>query len=127
MNDPIPWTPSERQRHELVEQGVAVVANLSTDKALIQWAKQRGLFVRVDRRSEWGNPFKLHSEAERDTVCDRYAAYLSDRPALLERVAELRGRVLGCWCCPKRCHGDHLAALANGVAVVRLRQRELFT
>lgn len=26
---------------------------------------------------------------------------------------ELRGKVLGCWCAPKMCHGDVLAELAE--------------
>jgi hypothetical protein len=26
---------------------------------------------------------------------------------------ELKGKVLGCWCSPKACHGDILAKIAN--------------
>ena len=36
-------------------------------------------------------------------------------PSRDEIVRELRGRVLGCWCAPKPCHGDVLAAIANDV------------
>ncbi|MGD9564460.1 MAG: DUF4326 domain-containing protein [Pyrinomonadaceae bacterium] len=28
-------------------------------------------------------------------------------------MEELRGKVLGCWCSPKVCHGDVLARLLN--------------
>jgi len=28
-------------------------------------------------------------------------------------LPELRGKVLGCWCAPKACHGDVLVSLAN--------------
>jgi len=31
-----------------------------------------------------------------------------------EAVASLSGKVLGCWCHPEACHGDVLAAMANG-------------
>jgi hypothetical protein len=29
-------------------------------------------------------------------------------------VRELRGKVLGCYCKPKRCHGDIIAEYVNG-------------
>jgi hypothetical protein len=32
---------------------------------------------------------------------------------LLERLPELRGKVLGCWCAPLPRHGDLLATLAD--------------
>jgi len=33
---------------------------------------------------------------------------------MIERVKrELKGKVLGCWCHPKECHGDVLARIAN--------------
>jgi hypothetical protein len=32
---------------------------------------------------------------------------------ILEHLYTLRGKVLGCWCSPKACHGDVLAELAN--------------
>jgi hypothetical protein len=36
------------------------------------------------------------------------------QPELLERAKrELSGRILGCWCAPKACHGDVLAEIAN--------------
>ena len=32
---------------------------------------------------------------------------------LIESLPELKDKVLGCYCKPKRCHGDFLAKLAN--------------
>lgn len=34
-------------------------------------------------------------------------------PTRNEIVRALRGRVLGCWCAPRACHGDVLAGIAN--------------
>ncbi len=34
-------------------------------------------------------------------------------PALREKLPELKGKILGCWCAPEACHGDILAELAN--------------
>lgn len=113
------WTPSQLARRHQVESGLAVVASLrrGIDAALIEWATQAGLAVRIDRRSKWGNPYPMRNEADRAAVCDRYADHLATRPDLLAQIGELRGRVLLCWCHPKPCHGDHLAELANGAEV----------
>ena len=108
-------TISELERKSLVEAGRTVVANMRTDKALIAWAQKEGCYVRIDRRSPWGNPFVIPQHGDRDAVCDKHAEYLQTRPDLLKLIeaGALTGKVLGCWCWPLRCHGDHLAALAN--------------
>ncbi len=110
------WTPSQLARRQQVEAGLTVVANLrkGRDAALIEWASQAGLAVRIDRKTPWGNPFAMPGESDRAAVCDRFARYLPTRPPLMGQVATLKGKVLLCWCHPALCHGDHLAALANG-------------
>ena len=35
----------------------------------------------------------------------QYRQYLRTQPALLAALPELMGKVLGCWCLPKPCHG----------------------
>jgi hypothetical protein len=49
MPRPRRWTTDELARRALLEQGVAVPVNLRHHGNLIAWAKERGLFVRVDR------------------------------------------------------------------------------
>jgi len=39
------------------------------------------------------------------------AAYILERPALIERLPLLGGKVLGCWCYPQLCHGAVLIEL----------------
>ena len=69
---------------------------------------------RVAGGGPWGNPFKLDRDGDRATVIARYRAWLLGQPALVARArAELRGKVLGCWCAPLPCHGDVLAEIAN--------------
>jgi hypothetical protein len=70
--------------------------------------------VYIGRPSKWGNPFRLRREGDRGAVLIQYRAWLMTRPDLLSQLGELRGKVLGCWCKPKACHGDVLAELANG-------------
>lgn len=94
-----------------LEEGLSIVLNLRTDGALISWARARGIFARVDRRTAFGNPFILDRDGGRDEVCDRFEA--EQLPLLQDRIPELQGRALGCWCSPKRCHADALAREAN--------------
>lgn len=44
---------------------------------------------------------------------EQYRAWLLEQDELLADLHELKGKVLGCWCAPKQCHGDVLAELAN--------------
>lgn len=116
------WTESERKRRSAVLDGLAVVASgKDTDQCLVAWAEARGLAVWIDRRSSdaigenglWGNPF-LVSDHGREGCEERFAAVIESSAYLKAKiVAELAGKVLVCWCYPKRCHGDHLAKLAN--------------
>ena len=106
-------TDEERSLLERHRTGATVVVNLSRHKGLIEWAKSAGVFVRVDRRSRWGNPFLIPRDGDRDQVIAAYRAHLLSDPELVDDVHELRGKILGCWCSPKACHGDILAEAAD--------------
>jgi len=109
-----PWLDDEKERKHKVESGRTVVANSSRDKNLIQWAEKKGLAVRVDRSSEFGNPFILEDDGTRDEVCDAYAThYLPNKPSIKSKIKTLQGKVLICHCYPQRCHGDALAKKCN--------------
>ena len=102
-------TADELARRALLEQGVAVAVNLRKHHNLIAWAKERGLFVRVDRATPWGDPFELGKDGDRATVIAAYRDHhLPFKPSLLGRLGELRGKALGCWCAPLACHADVL-------------------
>lgn len=74
--------------------------------------------VRGGTTPQWGNPFRVYREADRAEAIRRYREWLLARPALVERArAELRGKVLACWCSPKACHGDVLAEVADQDAI----------
>lgn len=72
-------------------------------------------FVRIDRSSEWGNPFIVSSQMDRDQVVDAYKVYLWKRMRKsatshfsIRMVQTLNNKTLVCWCAPKRCHGEVL-------------------
>jgi hypothetical protein len=69
-------------------------------------------------RSCWANPYHLNIDGTREEVIAKFEAYarrLLDDPATgpkaRERLMALDGKVLGCWCAPKACHGDVLIKL----------------
>ncbi len=70
--------------------------------------------VYVGRPGKWGNPIYLRHERDRQLVYDKYWEYLEEHPELKEEAKrELAGKVLGCWCAPRLCHGMVLAQIAN--------------
>jgi protein gp37 len=114
---PEPWTESELARKAAVEAGRSVTAHINDDARLIEWAEERGLYVRIDRKGEWGNPYEVGRDGSRDEVIGSYEVHLAKKPSLGQRLGELRGKVLGCWCYPERCHGDVLIRHAYGEPV----------
>lgn len=111
----VTWSEEEERLRKSVLSGEAVVASQrGRHEHLISWAIDNGLYIRIDRRTDWGNPFELPVDGDRDTVIANYRDYyLPHKPSLLGRLAELRGKVLGCWCAPEPCHGDVLASEAD--------------
>jgi hypothetical protein len=86
------------------------------DMALVTWAKATDRFVRIDRTTELGNPFEISADGTRAEVIEKFARhYLPHKPELLRQIPNLRGKVLGCWCHPERCHGHVFAEMANKV------------
>ena len=63
--------------------------------------------------SKWGNPFVMadESDAERERAIADYLDWVVEQPELMASLEELRGQRLGCWCAPKRCHGNVLVEL----------------
>jgi hypothetical protein len=108
-----PWSAEERDLLERIKAGEAVAVNQKTMKNLCQWAQENKLLVRVDRFSDWGNPFELPADGDRDEVCDAYEVYFPLKRSLHAKIKDLKGKALGCWCHPERCHAHFLAHLTN--------------
>ena len=69
--------------------------------------------VYIGRPSKWGNPFTIGKDGTREEVISKYEAYIMNRPDLLSQLKELQGKILGCWCSPKACHGDILKIMVE--------------
>ena len=83
--------------------------------------KQSDYDVQIGRPTKWGNVFShlngtlaQHKVASREEAIAKYEEWLIAQPELVaEAKAQLKGKVLGCWCHPLACHGDVLSRIAN--------------
>jgi len=64
-------------------------------------------------RQHAGSKFRIGRDGTREEVCAKYRRWFVTQPDLICQLDELRGKVLGCWCHPKECHGEFLAAFAD--------------
>lgn len=71
--------------------------------------------VYIGRSTIWGNPFKVGKHGSREEVIEKYRQYALDSPLLMSQVMSLDGKVLGCWCRPKPCHGDVLIEIIEQI------------
>jgi hypothetical protein len=110
------WSDDERLLLKRLRDGETIVISQRDHHSnLAAWANSAGLVERVDRRSDWGNPFEMPGDGDREQVIASYRDhYLPYKPSLLRRVDELAGKALACWCAPAACHADILASLVSG-------------
>lgn len=83
--------------------------------------KREPFDVYIGRPSRWGNPFShkpgtlaKYRVRSREEAVEAYGEWIIRQPELMAALPDLAGKVLGCWCSPKACHGDVLVRLANG-------------
>ena len=107
-------TTRDQQLIAALKRGETVVVNQKVDLAAIKYAETNDLYVRCDRFSDFGNPFEMDKDGDRDVVCDNYEQhYLPFKPSIHKQLYKLKGKALGCWCAPLRCHCDTLIQLIN--------------
>jgi hypothetical protein len=109
------WSEDERSLLKELQEGHTIVVSFREHHAnLVRWVQADGRLVSVDRRTEWGNPFEIPYDGDRETVIRNYEKhYLPYKPSLLSHVSELRGKALACWCAPEPCHADILKKKAE--------------
>lgn len=128
-DSPIP--PDQQAMIARIQNGETIVIDLHAEsfrrlRPLLEWAKTHERFIYIargrDRRyptiaetlfpeilidSVWKNPYST-KKFSREQAMAMYANDLLRKSDLLERLPELRGKILGCWCHPEACHGDVL-------------------
>lgn len=73
--------------------------------------KKESYDIYIGRPSQFGNPFVIGKDGTREEVIAKYEEWIRENPQLLAMLKDLKGKVLGCWCKPKACHGDVLVKL----------------
>jgi hypothetical protein len=83
--------------------------------------KREEFDVYIGRGSRWGNPYSHkvgtlaeHVVGSRTEAIQKFEEYLLSNEELMAILPELKGKILGCFCKPKSCHGDILLRYANG-------------
>ena len=71
------------------------------------------MYVKGAEGSKWKNPFTVKKYG-RDGCLEKYEEYIRNSD-LINDLDELRGKVLGCWCYPEKCHGNILIELINEI------------
>lgn len=65
------------------------------------------------------NPYKIGKDGTREDVLVKYENYIREKIAedssFSEELKNLKGKTLGCWCKPDKCHGDILLKLINEI------------
>lgn len=79
-------------------------------------------YIYIGRSSKWGNPFShkdgtlaKYKVENREKAVDKYKDWIENGEGkfLLNDLFELRGKTLGCFCKPSKCHGDILLRLVK--------------
>lgn len=118
------WTDDERAMRDTLVAGQAVIANGHRHKQVIAWAMARDLARYITafrpRVTIWGNPYRPRgasrgSPAAHARGVERFRDYLDAKPELRERLPELAGKLLICYCKPLPCHGDVLVERLDGL------------
>lgn len=71
----------------------------------------------IGRPSIWGNPYRIGRDGTRQEVLEKYYHYVKNSPYLMSKIHQLKGKILGCYCKPKDCHGDMLVKILEEIEV----------
>jgi hypothetical protein len=76
--------------------------------------------VYIGRGSEFGNPYALGFDGDREEVIRKFAYdferdFLRGGVEFKEKLKQHKGERLGCHCAPAPCHGDVLAEFLNSL------------
>jgi hypothetical protein len=68
--------------------------------------------ISICRPGKWENPYIIGKDGTRAEVIAKFEKHVRESD-LINDIEELRGKVLGCFCPPKPCHGDVLIKILD--------------
>lgn len=91
---------------------------INTNATNVVHCKKSKYDIYIGRPSMWGNPFSSkkgtlakYYVGSKSEAIHNYKEYLESSAELMNALVELKGKILGCWCKPKPCHGDVIVKL----------------
>ena len=107
------------KKQELIKNGYANFEAWVSNKDNVYIGRDMSYYVPGAIGSIWGNPFpvkKSPTDMRKNTFTlddslARYRQHVESSPALIAKLKDLDGKIIGCWCKPHRCHGDVLIEL----------------
>jgi len=103
--------------NELKQKGIVSRVINTNITHVVNVDKNESYDIYIGRGSDWGNPYAIGIDGDRDEVIRKYQ-YDFERGFLKsnkEQLLKLRGKTLGCHCKPAACHGDVLANYLNSL------------
>lgn len=97
-------------KKELNKKGFENLESWLLDKQNIYIGRNMSFYVKGAIGSKWANPFSVKKYG-RNKCLELYESYINNNTDLYNSLDELKGKHLGCWCYPEKCHGDILIKL----------------
>lgn len=96
---------------ELTKIGYTDFQHWLSDPNNVYIGRNMSFYVPGAVSSVWQNPYVVgKNKYTLDESLDKYREHIL-KSDLVNRLNELNGKTLGCWCKPNRCHGDVLKEL----------------
>jgi|AntRauTorckE6833_2_1112554.scaffolds.fasta_scaffold47513_2 hypothetical protein len=84
--------------------------------------------VYIGRPSIFQNPYVIGRDGTREDVIEKFKSYFIDKIKTDKdfkfKVDRLKGKVLGCHCKPKDCHGDIIKAYIEGKLKIEMPKND---
>lgn len=101
--------------------------NKEEGKTYVVHFKKYNHDIYIGRPSKWNNPYthkdldktqaKFQVDSRKEAI-ERYERHLNES-GLIKEIEELRGKVLGCWCCNKPADGSEKNFLCHGQVIAK--------
>jgi len=75
---------------------------------------------------KWGNKFRIGQDGSRKEVIEKYRTWIWQQPDLLSEMLSLDGKILGCHCKPKSCHGEVIIEVIEALKLHKIYFKEAF-
>ncbi len=98
------------RKAELVKRGIGSFEEWSKKPNTVYIGRNMEFYVQGTSKSKWHNPYTVKKYGLEECL-KLYEEHV--RANMMDKLHELQGKELGCWCHPDRCHGDVLIKLMN--------------